>query len=144
MRSTRSRISRAGIVAVALTPAIAFAPAAFADGEEGNDTESSIPAELPGSEDSEGSSSEDLDLGELASSLADADLERIAGVLVSLSSGNVSLSTALDVIDLVNGGDQTVGEVISSAAGVIGADAGSAEDVLGSAVADVTGSTSGS
>ena len=82
-----------------------------------------------------------FNLEDIASSLADADLERIAGVAVSLSSGDVSLSTALDVIDLINGGDQTIGEVIGSVAGVVGIDAGSAE-ALGSQVSSVTGGSS--
>lgn len=135
MRTTRTRFSRVGIAALAIAPALAFAPAAVADEAEGSTPE------LPGSEEGTEGSGDDVNLEDIASSLADADLERIAGVGVSLSSGDVSLSTALDVIDLINGGDQTIGEVIGSVAGVVGIDAGSAE-ALGSQVSSVTGGSS--
>jgi hypothetical protein len=167
MRNTRSRFTRVGIAAVALAPALAFAPAAVADdaesdapaasesssseGSEGSsssdDSESDAPSDSEDTPDtpaddedaeSDGSSSEDVSIDDVASSLAETDWERVAGVLANLSAGNVSLSTVLDIIDLANGGDQTVGDVISSAADSLGVEAGSA-DVFGSAVSDVTG-----
>ncbi len=165
MRNTRSRFTRVGIAAVALAPALAFAPAAVADDAESDAPAASESSSAEGSEgssssddseapsdsedtpdtpaddedaESDGSSSEDVSIDDVASSLAETDWERVAGVLANLSAGNVSPSTVLDIIDLANGGDQTVGDVISSAADSLGVEAGSA-DVFGSAVSDVTG-----
>ncbi|MGO1950372.1 MAG: hypothetical protein ACTH1D_12110 [Mycobacteriaceae bacterium] len=162
MRNTRrTTLTRVGIAAVALTPALAFAPAAVADeagdapaGSISSSDDTGTPAEPeePGDDENggdlpedgtEGSLPEDVSLEDIASSLAEADWERIATVLANLTAGNVSPSTVLDIIDLANGGDQTVGDVIGSVAGSLGVEDGSS-DAFGSAVSDVTGSSFGS
>ena len=110
MRTTRTRFSRVGIAALAIAPP-RLRPAAVADEAEGSTPSCPAAKKAP-----KAPAMTRQPRGHRLL-LADADLERIAGVAVSLSSGDVSLSTALDVIDLINGGDQTIGEVIGSVAG---------------------------
>lgn len=159
MRNTRSRFSRVGIAAVALAPALAFAPVAGADEAESSAPSSSEGAasSLPGSEAEdaeapengdendapengddndgedaagsvEGSLPEDIDTDELASSVADTDWTRVAKVIASLATGNVSIDTILDIIALSNDGDATVGDVIGSVTDVVGGSSDEGED----------------
>lgn len=159
MRNTRSRFSRVGIAAVALAPALAFAPVAGADEAESSAPSSSEDAasSLPGSEAEdagatdngnendapengddndgedaagsvEGSLPEDIDTDELASSVADTDWTRVAKVIASLATGNVSIDTILDIIALSNDGDATVGDVIGSVTDVVGGSSDEGED----------------
>lgn len=160
MRNTRSRFSRVGIAAVALAPALAFAPVAGADEAESSapssseDAASSLPGseaedaeatdngnendapengdENDGDEDAagsvEGSLPEDIDTDELASSVADTDWTRVAKVIASLATGNVSIDTILDIIALSNDGDATVGDVIGSVTDVVGGSSDEGED----------------
>lgn len=159
MRNTRSRFSRVGIAAVALAPALAFAPVAGADEAESSapssseDAASSLPgsgAEDAGATDNgnendapengddndgedaagsvEGSLPEDIDTDELASSVADTDWTRVAKVIASLATGNVSIDTILDIIALSNDGDATVGDVIGSVTDVVGGSSDEGED----------------
>ncbi|MGP5733319.1 hypothetical protein [Candidatus Corynebacterium faecigallinarum] len=159
MRNTRARFSRVGIVAVALAPALAFAPVAGADEAESSapssseDAASSLPgsgAEDAGATDNgnendapengddndgedaagsvEGSLPEDIDTDELASSVADTDWTRVAKVIASLATGNVSIDTILDIIALSNDGDATVGDVIGSVTDVVGGSSDEGED----------------
>lgn len=159
MRNTRSRFSRVGIAAVALAPALAFAPVAGADEAESSAPSSSEDAAsiLPGSEAEdveatdngnendapengddndgedaagsvEGSLPEDIDTDELASSVADTDWTRVAKVIASLATGNVSIDTILDIIALSNDGDATVGDVIGSVTDVVGGSSDEGED----------------
>ena len=160
MRTTRTRFSRVGIAAVALAPALAFAPVAGADEAESSapssseDAASSLPgsgAEDAGATDNgnendapengddndgedaagsvEGSLPEDIDTDELASSVADTDWTRVAKVIASLATGNVSIDTILDIIALSNDGDATVGDVIGSVTDVVGGSSDEGEDV---------------
>ena len=159
MRNTRARFSRVGIAAVALAPALAFAPVAGADEAESSapssseDAASSLPgsvAEDAGATDNgnendapengddndgedaagsvEGSLPEDIDTDELASSVADTDWTRVAKVIASLATGNVSIDTILDIIALSNDGDATVGDVIGSVTDVVGGSSDEGED----------------
>ena len=155
MRNTRARFSRVGIAAVALAPALAFAPVAGADEAESSAPSSSEDAasSLPGSEAEdagatdngnendapengdedaagsvEGSLPEDIDTDELASSVANTDWTRVAKVIASLATGNVSIDTILDIIALSNDGDATVGDVIGSVTDVVGGSSDEGED----------------
>ncbi|HIW92333.1 MAG TPA: hypothetical protein H9870_11810 [Candidatus Corynebacterium avicola] len=144
MRNTRTRFTRAGIAAVALTPALAFAPFAAADGEEA--PESSLPsssdlaeliedADLPGSDEDkdgeededaassiEGSLPEDVDGDDLASSVEDTDWKTIAEVIASLAGGDVDIDTVLNIIELSSDEDSSVEDVIGSVTGSLGGD----------------------
>ncbi|MDN5583067.1 MAG: hypothetical protein L0G55_10900, partial [Corynebacterium sp.] len=127
--STRrfTRLSRTGIAAVALAPALVLAtPAAVADETETPAADSSAPAlsddSGEGEGSSEGSSSSegsaegslpgDISSSDAASSLADADWKAVASILGDVLGGDVSLQTILDIISVVNDGDATVGDVI--------------------------------
>lgn len=123
-----SRLSRAGIAAVALAPALVLAaPAAVADDTDApatpaTDAPTTSPEDTTGGSLPEGIGSEDA-----ASSLSDADWSKVAGVISDVVGGGVSLDTILDVISLVNGDDATVGDVIGSVTGSLG-DESSADD----------------
>jgi hypothetical protein len=129
-----SRLSRAGIAAVALAPALVLAaPAALADDTDApaTDAPTTSPEDTTGGSLPEGIGSEDA-----ASSLSDADWSKVAGVISDVVGGGVSLDTILDVISLVNGDDATVGDVIGSVTGSLGDEPG-ADDT------DSTDSTDG-
>lgn len=114
-----SRLSRAGIAAVALAPALVLAaPAAVADEVEAPATDSSASA----TDDAEGSLPEGIGSEDAASSLSDADWKSVAKILGDVLGGNVSLQTILDIISVVNDGDATVGDVIGSVTGSLGGD----------------------
>lgn len=140
--STRrfTRLSRTGIAAVALAPALVLAtPAAVADETETPAADSSAPALSDDSGEGEGSSegsSEgsaegslpgDISSSDAASSLADADWKAVASILGDVLGGDVSLQTILDIISVVNDGDATVGDVIGSVTGSLGDDADSGD-----------------
>ncbi|WP_312977034.1 hypothetical protein [Corynebacterium sp.] len=133
-----SRLSRAGIAAVALAPALVLAsPAAVADEAEAPATESSTSSEETTDDGAEGSGSgatdgslpEGIGSEDAASSLGDADWSKVAGVISDIVGGGVSLDTILDIISLVNGEDATVGDVIGSVSGSLGG--GEDEDASG-------------
>lgn len=133
-----SRLSRAGIAAVALAPALVLAaPAAVADDAEAPATESSTSSEETTDDGAEGSGSgatddslpEGIGSEDAASSLGDADWTKVAGVISDIVGGGVSLDTILDIISLVNGEDATVGDVIGSVTGSLGG--GEDEDASG-------------
>ncbi|WP_145942571.1 hypothetical protein [Corynebacterium glyciniphilum] len=129
-----SRLSRAGIAAVALAPALVLAaPAAVADETEAPATDSSASAtdDAEGTDDdadnsaagsAEGSLPEGIGSEDAASSLSDADWKSVAKILGDVLGGNVSLQTILDIISVVNDGDATVGDVIGSVTGSLGGD----------------------
>lgn len=127
-----SRLSRAGIAAVALAPALVLAaPAAVAAETEAPASDSSAAAtdDAEGTEDdadssaagsAEGALPEGIGSEDAASSLSDADWKSVAKILGDVLGGNVSLQTILDIISVVNDGDATVGDVIGSVTGSLG------------------------
>ena len=142
--ATRRRLTRAGIAAVALAPAIALtAPGAVADEaeQEPTSTESSLPAQSSddsgdsnddsdsndsdAADEAEGSLPDDIDADDVVSSLTDTDWKTVASILSDVLGGTVSSSTILDIITLANGGEVTVGDVIGSVTGSLGDDSGS-------------------
>ncbi|MDN6283356.1 MAG: hypothetical protein L0J64_10655, partial [Corynebacterium sp.] len=88
------------------------------DDNDGEDAAGSVEGSLP----------EDIDTDELASSVADTDWTRVAKVIASLATGNVSIDTILDIIALSNDGDATVGDVIGSVTDVVGGSSDEGED----------------
>ena len=106
-----SRLSRAGVAAVALAPALVLAaPAAVADETETPTADSSAPSLSDDSGDEEGSGEgtiegslpEGVSSSDAASSLADADWKAVASILGDVLGGDVSLQTILDIISPVS------------------------------------------
>jgi hypothetical protein len=151
-----SRLSRAGVAAVALAPALVLAaPAAVADDAEAPaaDSTTTAPEDTTGDttgDDAtgtgEGATSGSLPEGigseDAASSLSDADWSKVAGVVSDIVGGGVSLDTILEIISLVNGDGATVGDVIGSVTGSLGGESGTGDTGTGDTGAD-TAATAG-